>query len=157
MQTRSSPVRPPLYSRLGVIQIRSGSAPRALTLPPVGVRSPIEKSSLVIWTISSLASASVRIARSAPAAQHAARAFLPRDAALDQRRAVDEDPLDALGALEEPALATGQVVHHLRRAGRHSHRVEEDEVGRVTLGQPAATGETIAGGGNAGQEADRLL
>src|SRR3989442_1791763 len=91
------------------------------------------------------------------AADPATRTPRGRGALLDHGRAVDEDPLDAFGALEEAALAARQVVHHLGRARRHVRRVEEDEVRRVARREPAPAADTVALGGDAGQEPHRLL
>src|SRR3989442_3146896 len=85
MQTRSSAASAPLYIRLGVIQMHSASAARALTFPPVGVSCPMVNSSPTTWMMSSRASASVCMGlalRSAAAVQHAAGLPIGGHAAL---------------------------------------------------------------------------
>src|SRR5258705_10929808 len=96
----------------------SSSAAREETFPPVAVSSPSENISFVIWTISSLASASVLIGGLAfrswetqsfpswPASSTPARDAMARLQCC--RRRFDRIGLDALGRRLEPRLAGGQ-------------------------------------------------
>src|SRR5262245_38383070 len=89
-------------------------------------------------------------ARLDAATENPARTTRGRFAVFDNRSAVDEDGDDALRALEEAALAAGEVVDHFGRAHADAGRVEEDDVRGGTGGEAAAVPKTVAGGGDGG-------
>ena len=145
-----------MYIWLGVIQYSSGSAASALMLPPVGVRSPIENSSFVMWMICCFASASVRIVQAPP------RSTRPGRASTGEASFTTGVPLTNTWTIPSARCSRrrwpfGQVVDHLRLPHGDALRVEEHEIGRAPGCEPAAALQAIALGGHRRHEAHGLF